>query len=160
MQDLNLLLKILLDHKLDFIIIGGFAAVVHGSSHVTKDLDITMLINSENIEKLRIALKDLEPRHLTSPSHKPSFLDEPKSLDCLNNIYLETNAGILDIVTMDPSLGSFNDLRVRALTVNLFGYDCRVLSLDDLIRVKEKMKRPKDLIVLEELKSLKKMSGG
>lgn len=38
MQDLNQLLKSLLSHKLDFLVIGGFAAVVHGSSHVTKDL--------------------------------------------------------------------------------------------------------------------------
>lgn len=51
MQDLNQLLKILLQHKLDFMIIGGFAAVVHGSSHVTKDLDMTMLITPENVDK-------------------------------------------------------------------------------------------------------------
>ena len=73
MQDLNQLLKILLQHKLDFMIIGGFAAVVHGSSHVTKDLDITMLITPENVDKLRKALKDLEPRHRMNPSHKSSF---------------------------------------------------------------------------------------
>jgi hypothetical protein len=158
MQDLNQLLKILLSHKLDFLIIGGFAAVVHGSSHVTKDLDITMLISQENIDKLRLALKDLEPRHRMNPSHKPSFLEEPKTLSGLNNIYLETTAGILDIVSLDNSLGSFEDLKGRALTVSLFGYDCQILSLDDLISIKEKMKRPKDLIVLDELKALKKQN--
>ncbi len=138
------------------MIIGGFAAVVHGSSHVTKDLDITMLITPENIEKLRLALKKLEPRHRMNPSHKPSFLEEPKNLDGLNNIYLETTAGILDVVTLDKSLGSFEDLKNRALTVSLFGYECLVLSLDDLISIKEKMRRPKDLIVLEELRALRK----
>ena len=156
MQDLNHLLKTLLMHNLDFLIIGGFAAVVHGSSHVTKDLDITMLITQDNINKLRQALKDLEPRHRMNPSHKPSFLEEPKNVAGLNNIYLETSAGILDIVAMDESMGSFNDLKSRSLKVNLFGYDCFILSLDDLIRVKEKMSRPKDLIVLEELRALKK----
>lgn len=157
MQDLNQLLKILLSHNLDFIIIGGFAAVVHGSSHVTKDLDITMLISQENIDKLRLALKDLEPRHRMNPTHKPSFLEEPKSLSGVNNIYLETTAGILDVVSLDKTLGTFDDLKSRALTVSLFGYDCQILSLDDLISIKEKMKRPKDLIVLEELKALKKL---
>lgn len=158
MQDLNHLLKILLSHKLDFMIVGGFAAVVHGSSRVTKDLDITMLMTQENIDNLRVALKDLAPRHRMNPSHKASFLEEPKSLSGLNNIYLETAAGILDIVTLENSLGSFEDLKRRALTVNLFGYNCLVLSLDDLISTKEKMKRPKDLIVLEELRELKKQN--
>jgi hypothetical protein len=155
MQDLNLLLKSLLAQKLDFLIIGGFAAVVHGSSHVTKDLDITMLISQENLDKLRLALKDFEPRHRMNPSHKPSFFDEPKHIDRLNNIYLETAAGILDVVTLDHSLGSFDELRSRALTVTLFGYDCQILSLDDLIKIKETMRRPKDLILLEELRELR-----
>lgn len=158
MQDLNLLLKILLEHKLDFLIVGGFAAVVHGSSHVTKDLDITMLMNQENINKLRLALKPFEPRHRMNPAHKPSFLDEPKNISDLQNIYIETTAGILDVVTLSSHLGSFEELKSRAATVSLFGYDCHVLSLDDLIRVKETMSRPKDLIVLEELKALKNNS--
>ena len=83
-------------------------------------------------------------------------MEEPKNLTGLQNIYLETDAGILDVVTLDQSLGSFEDLKARALTVNLFGFDCLVLSIDDLIKVKEKMNRPKDLIVLEELRTLKK----
>lgn len=155
MQDLNLLLKILLTHKLDFLIIGGFAAVVHGSSHVTKDLDITMLMTEENINRLRLSLKDLKPLHRMNPTYKPSFLEEPKNISDLKNIYLETSAGILDVVTLDHTLGSFEDLKSRAEIVSLFGYDCRILSLDDLISVKEKMSRPKDLIVLDELKALK-----
>jgi len=158
MQDLNLLLRTLLENKIDFLIVGGFSAVVHGSSHVTKDLDITMLMSPENINLLRSALKDLDPKHRMDPSHKPSFLEEPKDLDGLKNIYLETNSGILDVVTLDEDLGSFKDLKSRALTVSLFGYDCLVLSLDDLIRVKEIMKRPKDLIVLEELREIKKLN--
>lgn len=159
MPDLNLLLKTLLTHNLDFLVIDGFAAVVHGSSHVTKDLDVTMVMTQENIDRLRSALKDLHPRHRMNPSHQPSFLDEPKNISDLKNIYLETDAGILDVVSLDKSLGSFAELKSRALTVNLFGFDCSVLSLDDLIRIKQTMRRPKDIIVLEELKALKKQQG-
>src|SRR5690554_6076892 len=121
MQDLNLLLKTLLEHKLDFLIVGGFAAVVHGSSHVTKDLDITMLLNQENVDKLRLALGDLQPFHRMNPSRRLSFLKEPKNVDGLNNLYLETSAGILDVVAISKSIGNFDDLKSRALTVNLFG---------------------------------------
>ncbi|MCH2534625.1 MAG: hypothetical protein MK008_09320 [Bdellovibrionales bacterium] len=158
MNDLNLLLKTLLESKLEFLVVGGFAAVVHGSSYVTKDLDITMLMSADNVEKLRNALKKFDPKHRMNPSFKPSFLEEPKSIDGLNNIYLETTAGILDIVTLNKSLGSFEDLKSRALTVELFGYDCLVLSLDDLINIKESMNRTKDKIVLEELKQIKQNS--
>ncbi|MCB0411004.1 MAG: hypothetical protein KDD22_00665 [Bdellovibrionales bacterium] len=155
MQDLNQLLKVLLSNNLDFLIVGGFAAVVHGSSHVTKDLDISMILTSENVEHLRRALKDLEPYHRMKPNQKLSFLTEPKETSNLKNIYLETKAGILDVVSIDETIGSFGELKSRALEVELFGYRCRVLSLEDLISVKEKLKRPKDLIVLEELKALK-----
>lgn len=102
---------------------------------------------------------DLEPRHRMNPSHKPSFLEKPKDISGLKNIYLETKAGILDVVTLEENLGSFEDLKSRSLKVDLFGYSCSILSLDDLIHVKEKMKRPKDLIVLEELRALKKLGG-
>ena len=118
-------------------------------------MDHLTSLNTDNIEKLRLALKNLDPKHHMNPSHKPSFFDEPKKTEGLQNIYLETKAGILDIVTLDESIGNFNDLKQRALTVTLFGYDCRVLSLDDLIAVKRKLKRPKDLIVLDELIAIK-----
>ena len=59
-------------------------------------------------------------------------------------------------MTLDRSVGTYDELRRRALIVNLFGFDCAVLSLEDLIAVKQKMKRPKDLIVLEELLEIKR----
>ena len=46
-EDLNRLLKTLVESDLDFLVVGGFAAVVHGSSHVTKDLDISMLMSEK-----------------------------------------------------------------------------------------------------------------
>jgi CO dehydrogenase nickel-insertion accessory protein CooC1 len=63
MQDLKALLKNLLEHKIDFVLIGGFAGVVYGSTLVTQDLDICAAITEEQVEKLRKALKDLNPCH-------------------------------------------------------------------------------------------------
>ena len=53
MTNLNELLKKLLKEKIDFIIVGGFAGVVHGASQVTQDLDICLLINEHEISNLR-----------------------------------------------------------------------------------------------------------
>ena len=63
MENLTLLLKRLLEHRIDFILVGGYAAVLHGASQVTHDIDICALINDEELEKLKTALKDLEPKH-------------------------------------------------------------------------------------------------
>ena len=63
MQNLSSLLEVLLNANIDFVLIGGFASVVHGSSMVTQDLDVCMLIDPDHIGKLRDCLKELNPKH-------------------------------------------------------------------------------------------------
>jgi predicted nucleotidyltransferase len=156
LQNLNNLLKLLLDEDIEFLIVGGFAAVVHGSNHVTRDLDITMMMSEGNIEKLRSVLKEHSPIHRMNREAKLSFLEHPKKLSGINNLYLETDLGVLDVVSLDPELGDFGELYERAERVDLFGKECRVLSLDDLIKVKSRLGRTKDKIVLEELLEIKR----
>jgi molybdopterin-guanine dinucleotide biosynthesis protein len=55
--DINRLLQRLCDAEIDFVIVGGFAATLHGSSLVTRDLDICAILNKENVGKLRDALR-------------------------------------------------------------------------------------------------------
>jgi predicted nucleotidyltransferase len=52
-------------------------------------------------------------------------------------------------------VGSFEDIKKRAMNIQLYGYACKIISLDDLIHVKSTMKRPKDIATLEELKIIK-----
>jgi len=56
--DINRLLQRLCDADIDFVIVGGFAATLHGSSLVTRDLDVCAILSNENVEKLRDALRD------------------------------------------------------------------------------------------------------
>jgi molybdopterin-guanine dinucleotide biosynthesis protein len=58
--DINRLLQRLCDADIDFVIVGGFAATLHGSSLVTRDLDVCAILSSENVAKLRDALRDRE----------------------------------------------------------------------------------------------------
>ena len=90
-----------------------------------------------------------------NPSAQASFLTEPKETSKLRNIYLETEMGILDILSLDNCHANFEALKSRATRVELFGFQCNFLSLDDLIQIKETMTRPKDKIVLEELKEIR-----
>lgn len=74
MADLKQLLERLLDAEIEFVIVGGFAAVLHGSTLVTRDLDVCTLLTDINVEKLRGILADLSPVH-RSAGGRLSFLN-------------------------------------------------------------------------------------
>lgn len=152
MQNLQALLKNLLEQDIDFVLIGGFAAVVHGSTLVTQDLDICAAITDQQIDNLRKALKSLNPIHRMNAKAKVSFLEHPKDITGISNIYLNTDLGILDILSETQPAGNFAEIKSRAVEISLYGYKCKVISIDDLIRVKEAMRRPKDLQAVEELR--------
>lgn len=88
MSNLNNLLQKLCETEIEFVIVGGFAAVIHGSSMLTQDLDVCIEFNDINIEKLRNTFADLHPIHRFS-SERLSFLDNPKPGTTLNNLYLQ-----------------------------------------------------------------------
>ena len=157
-QNLKALLKVLLKGKIDFVLIGGFAGVVHGSTLITQDLDICAAITEEQVAKLRAALKDLHPRHRMNPGAKHSFLEYPPEIKGTNNIYLETDLGILDILSRTQPAGDFAEIKGRSSEISLYGYKCRVISIEDLILVKEAMKRPKDLQMAQELRLIQAVS--
>lgn len=77
MADLRQLLERLLDAEIEFVIVGGFAAVLHGSTLVTRGLDVCTLLTNNNVEKLRGFLADLSPVH-RSAGGRLSFLSNPE----------------------------------------------------------------------------------
>ncbi len=154
MQNLNNLLGLLLKNNIDFVLVGGFAGVVHGASQVTKDLDICYLLNSDNVEKLRRALTEINPKHRMTVLPKLSFLEHPKDSTGLSNIYLETDLGVLDVLGEVTGVGDFHAIKSHAIEISYMDYRCKVISIEDLIRVKERMTRDKDKSLLVELKAI------
>lgn len=154
MIEINLLLERLCDAGVDFVIVGGFAATLHGSSLVTRDLDVCAILSSENVEKLREALRDLKPTHRLTPQ-KLSFLDNPDPGVEVRNLYLRTDFGPVDILSSILGVGDFDRVRVASIEVGLFGRSCRVISLDDLIQAKEALGRDKDLLAVKELRAVR-----
>ena len=156
MIDINRLLQRLCDADIDFVIVGGFAATLHGSSLVTRDLDVCAILSSENVKKLRDALRDLKPAHrLTSP--KLSFMDNPDPGVEVRNLYLRTDFGPVDILSSILGVGEFERVRAASIQVDLFERACRVISLDDLIQAKEALGREKDLLAAKELRAVRDM---
>lgn len=152
--DLKALLIRLLEHEIDFVLVGGFASMVHGSPLVTQDLDICLRIDEEQLVRLRRALEDISPRHRMNPGFKPSLFEHPKTSEGVKNIYLETDLGILDAMSELRPIGDFERVKSKAIAISLYGFQCWVISLEDLIAIKETMDRPKDketLLYLREI---------
>ena len=154
MSEINRLFQRLCDAEIDFVIVGGFAATLHGSSLVTRDLDVCAILSHENVEKLREALRDLQPRHRLTPQ-KLSFLDNPDPGVEVRNLYLITDLGPVDVLSSILGVGDFDRVRAGSILVELFGRSCRVISLDDLIRAKEALGRDKDLLAAKELRAVR-----
>jgi predicted nucleotidyltransferase len=83
-----------------------------------------------------------------------SFLEVPAPGQSLQNLYLETTDGIIDIITSVLGVGDFARLRERAMRADVFGMSCAVISLEDLIAAKEALGREKDLLTAKELRAI------
>lgn len=159
MERLSQILKILSENKIDFVIVGGFGAVLHGSSIVTQALDLCVTFSENLIKKLRDCLVAYHPVHRMTPQ-KLSFMDYPQDLKSLKNLYLNTDLGILDLLSEVSGVGDISVLKKTALEVELFGEKCKVISIQDLIKSKKIMGRPKDIAVLKELDCIFDQSKG
>lgn len=153
MQSLHLLLQRFADAGFEFVVVGGYAGVLHGSSLVTNDLDICAVLSSENVQKLRTVLADLHPVHRMTHK-KLSFLEHPAAGTPVANLYLETDGGIVDVLSSILGVGDYGRLRRAAVEIPLFGRKCPVISLEDLITAKEAVGREKDLLAVKELKAI------
>lgn len=127
---------------------------LHGSSLVTRDLDICAVLTAENVEKLRCAFRDAHPAHRLTPQ-KLSFLDNAEPGVEVRNLHLRTDLGALDVLSSVLGVGDFGRIRRQAAEVELFGRRCRVISLDDLIQAKEALGREKDQLAAKELRAIR-----
>ena len=150
-MQINRLIERLCDANVDFVIVGGFAGILHGSTLVTRDLDVCVVLSPENVEHLRETLCDLQPRHRFTPQ-KLSFLDSPEPGVALKNLYLETDLGPVDFLGSIKGIGDFERVRAASIEIELFGRRCRVISIEDLIEAKQALGREKDLIAVKELR--------
>jgi len=153
MIDFPKLLRLLTEHNVEFIIIGGVAAVIHGSSRLTQDLDIVYRRNPENLERLAQALAGQSPYLRGAPPGLP-FQWSAATLRMGLNFTLETSVGPLDLLGEVTGGGSYEDLLAHSIDVEVFGLRCRCLDLPALIRTKQAAGRPKDLEVLAELEAI------
>ena len=154
MPDIDLLLKRLIDHKVEFVIVGGFAAVTHGAALMTQDVDVACRFSPVNLLRLQAAQSDLHPFHRMTPSHLPLKLTRAKCRG-LKNLYLATDWGQLDCLGEVLGLGGYDEVKKQSVVLSLEIGQCRVLSLDALIRAKKAMGRPRDHEAVRQLEAIR-----
>ncbi len=152
MTDFEALLRVLIQGKVEFILIGGFAATVHGSARFTQDLDVVYRRSPENIERLARAVGAINPYLRGAPLGLP-FRFDAKTIARGLNFTLVTDLGDFDLMGEIPG-GDYQTLRPFVEITRVLDLDCPVLSLGKLIQVKRAAGRPKDFEALAELEAL------
>ncbi len=157
MIDVGQVVSVLSGAQIDFVLIGGAAMVAHGSAHVTADVDVCYGRTPENIQRLAEALKPYHPRLRGAPSGLPFVFDADTIKHGLN-FTLTTDLGDLDLLGEVAGLGFYDSVRSSSTSMEIYGRECHVLSLDGLIKAKRAAGRPRDLAAISELEALRELS--
>lgn len=130
-----------------YVVVGGFAVIMHGLARMTEDIDFFIEDSAENIEKIKVALKSL---------YNDPFIDELKSEDIKQYAVIRygtpDNFNIDLIGKMGEEMISFKDVVRDAEFFEIDDLKIPVCSLDMLIKMKETV-RDRDM---RDLKFLKK----
>lgn len=154
MQNLSQLTRRLVEGQVEFVLIGGFVAVAHGATLVTRDVDICCRFDEPNLKRIQEAVADLHPVHRLRPDLPVDFTREQCAT--LQNLNLKTDLGVLDCLGEVLGVGDFDAVVGQSVEVELPFGPCQILKLDSLIRAKEAMNRDHDRITVRQLKEIKK----
>ena len=141
------------EHEVEYVVVGGIAAITHGSQRLTRDCDLIVEPSAANRRRLIAALVSLkaeihvpgtEKRIRLSPDADPSWIGS-------ENRFFDTRAGGIGVWNRAEGMPSWQEARSTALEVDAFGHKFLVLAKDVLIRAKLASGREKDLADVAEL---------
>ncbi len=149
--------EILNEEGVEFIVFGGFAAVIHGSSLPTREINVLSTRESGNLTKLACALNRIGAMIRTSGDPVSTKIDGPFLANMPLMLHLVTDLGEMDL-SFSPSgpLVEYDGWNAQAVVLTIApGINVRVASLDDIIASKRAANRPKDNRALPYLESLR-----
>jgi predicted nucleotidyltransferase len=154
------ILEQLHDGHVDFVIVGGVAAALHGSSRVTFDIDLVPSLAEDSWRALIDLLWSLGARpRIPEPLERIRDVEQvrrwqrDKGMMALN---FRTPDGSTEVDLLVSESDQFVALRERAVTVTLDHRTFRVASIDDLIAMKGRAGRPQDLLDIEQLQDIQR----
>jgi len=153
---LDVLLDRLIKGGVDFVVIGGIAAVVHGSPRNTFDLDICFATDDANLDALGAVLVGLRAR-LKGVTEELPFVADARTLATGRALTLRTPDGDIDLLAKPRGAPSYDTLRRNAERYDVAGSIVRVASLADLMAMKQEADRPRDRADLVELETISRL---
>ena len=154
------LLRSLSGAEVKFVLIGGVAANLQGSATVTFDTDICYDREEGNIEKLVALLKKLGAELRvggTSDDEPLPFQLNARSIQAGGNFTFKTDLGDLDCIAWPGGTFDFDKLAKKARMIDLGDFKVAVASIDDLLLMKRKAGRAKDVAQILELEEIKRI---
>jgi len=156
--DFLAILRVLAAHEVDFIIVGGVCAVLHGAPVTTFDLDVVHSRDDVNLGRLLAALEPLAAVYRGRGTQRLAPTRE--GLAGPGHNLLMTAEGPLDLLGTIGTGRGYEELVGHTVTVDVEEMHLRVLDLQTLVQVKEETAREKDLLMLTLLKRLLEKGGG
>ena len=154
MNKLSAMVRKLRDGQIQFVLVGGYAAVANGASLVIRDVDICCPFSKDNLQQLHNVLRDVHPRHRMTPQKLPLEITDDSS-ERLKKLYLETDLCVLDCLSEVAGIGRYEDVLEHSVELQTPDGSMRVMSLYALIRAKEAMNRPHDRLTVTQLPAIK-----
>ena len=147
------IIECLARHEVDFVLIGGLAGMAHGSAYLSYDVDIAYARDRDNLGRLAAALVELGATLRGAQPGLPFQLDAP-TLEAGANFTFATPYGSLDILSDLVGAPPYRQLYEGGVDTTIEGVVVRVVSLDNLIAMKEATGRPKDKLMATEYRTL------
>jgi hypothetical protein len=151
--DVARLLQSLASHGVNYVVIGGVAAVLHGSARATFDLDVSFASDQENLNRLGHALLSLSARLRGLPQDVP-FIPDGATLKNVEVLTLTTDAGDLDVLARPTGSPPYEELRKNADVYEIDDMTVPVARVEDLLLMKRAAGRPKDIADIAELETI------
>jgi hypothetical protein len=153
--DARALLTALVEARIEFIVVGGFAVGAHGFPRATKDVDLVPSPERTNLERLADLLRTLDSTVIGTEEFDPTEIVHPDLEGLLGggNWVLRTRFGRLDIMQyLEPDL-DYAKLDPGAIEDEVFGLRVRFCGYEDLVAMKEAAGRDQDLVDLSRLRA-------
>ena len=140
------ILLALLDHGVDFVIIGATAAIHQGAPLArTFDMDVTVATTKANLDRLAAALRELDATlRVPDPDERVDLPLDRAMLATVSSLTLSTRFGPFDILFEPAGAPTYRELRKRSVEVRTYGVSFRAASIEDIVAMKQAAGREKD----------------
>jgi hypothetical protein len=149
-QSFRRIIDLLEQHGVEYVVVGGVAAVLQGAPVTTFDLDALFKVDAENIERLAAVLTELDARYRERRDLRPTRRD----LAAGQHLLLLTNCGPFDLLGIIGNGKRYEDVAGSSTQVSIGDRSIKVLSIEALIEDKKALNRDKDLAAIRLLEAL------